>query len=264
MEHWSVPPFRRFLSYATNLDRVLNLSIQGIDHLSGIVPLTEALLEYANILEPETKSEDQDDQLMRVRERAEFAKSEVEAGFPVLHSHTVVAIWGALEALVQDLVTTWLENVPDIMTKEPFSSVKIRLGEFERLEADGRLEYIVKQLSEDLRVSFKPGVARFEAQLGSVGLSGHLDDQLKRDLYELHQARNVIVHKAGLVDRQFVDRCPWMSLQPGEQLLITHAEYRKYSLVVRSYMNILMRRCLINRGISPDKAEEVLEQSAES
>lgn len=52
------------------------------------------------------------------------------------------------------------------------------------------------------------GVARFETLLALVELSGAIDEEHRKGLFELQQVRNVIVHRAGIVDRRLREQCP--------------------------------------------------------
>jgi hypothetical protein len=62
---------------------------------------------------------------------------------------------------------------------------------------------------------------RFEALLDFVDLCGPIAESVSRDLRELEQVRNVIVHRNGVVDRRLVEVAYVVAAEIGDHLRLT-------------------------------------------
>jgi hypothetical protein len=90
-------------------------------------------------------------------------------------------------------------------------------------------------LQEKTRAALKPGVGRIEPLLDAVSLGGAVPDSVRRVVLELSQVRNLVVHKNGVVDRRFVDQCPWVRADVGGLLVIHADDLHRYGLAVDWY-----------------------------
>jgi hypothetical protein len=235
---WATAPFKRFLDQTERLDQVIHLSIRGISGLRGFPKLAEAI---AN-LDKTQNAEDAKKRIAEAHRTADLAKREMDTGFPVLHSQAVVNLWSLLEALIQDFLCEWILNTPDALFVEEIKKLKVKIGEYEQLERRDRISYLIELLERDLVVGMKNGVHRFEAILAPFKLAGPIKASIRRDLLELGQVRNVIVHRAGIVDHKFVTACPWMKMKVGDSLQVTHKMFGRYFGAVHAYATLLIYR----------------------
>jgi hypothetical protein len=173
---------------------------------------------------------------------------EAENDFRLLHAHTAVALWGALEALVENLAATIIVHEPVYLTRTPITEIKISIAEFETLDREARARVIVGQLAARLRADSRKGVDRFESVLDVLNLSGPVDAATKRDLYELQQVRNVLVHRSGIADRRLVSACPWMDIASGDALKLDYSTYVRYRDAVHGYLRVLINRMRVRLG----------------
>src|SRR5437016_5050276 len=102
-------PLHRAREAVEELDRVLHLSIRGIAQLSKSAPLIEALENYDRVIGTEVDPVESERRIALARAEAEFAQRELDRGFPILHSHATVALWGILEATIEDVALEFLE-----------------------------------------------------------------------------------------------------------------------------------------------------------
>lgn len=182
---WAKPAFERFTKYLMEADRLLHLCMEGITGISRVVPLAEALADLDRFDKPGIDPDLLEESVEEQRMRARLAQAEIDKGFPLLHAHTVVGVWGALEATVIDFLVTWITNEPDALQEEAFAKIKIPLAEFECLDKDDRMRVLVNELERSLRSQFKAGVSRFEALLSVIGLSGPINEEVRKTLYEM-------------------------------------------------------------------------------
>jgi hypothetical protein len=85
---------------------------------------------------------------------------------------TTVAIWASLEALIEDIVVESFQHNPSLLQAEAIRKIKIGFGEYELLNPEERLRFVVKELARQTNADLKQGVNRFETLLENVGLSG--------------------------------------------------------------------------------------------
>jgi hypothetical protein len=88
----------------------------------------------------------------------------------------------------------------------------------------------------------KQGCGRFEIILEAMGISGSIESELRRDLLELSQIRNVLVHRAGIVDKRFIEICPWLKMCIGDHIKVTNEAYCRYSIAVPRYIGTVIKR----------------------
>lgn len=242
----------RFHDDLHEMEHVLHLSIRGLLQATALPQVVDVLAEY-DATRGSTRSPAE---LEREREEAKaeaaFAAKERERGFPVLYGHAAVALWAALETVFEDAVVATLQDFPELLREKPLAKITIPLGEYEVMTPEERLRYLVRQISRNTNADLKRGAGRFEAVLECVGMGGKTDAATRRDLLELSYVRNLLVHRRGIVDHQFVSGCPWLNSTLGERFLVTEAHYKRYSKAVGDYFVELLKRDLARHGLSTE------------
>jgi len=244
---WAATPFHDFLDHQHQLGYLLELSITGISMLRAVPRAVEVLGPD----EGET-GERHSERVEHAHKVAQLAQREVDSGFPLLHAQATVSLWSSLECLVCGFLADWLANKPDALNLEPVRKTRISLGEYEAMAPDQRRHYIIELLEREVHAPFRQGVDRFEALLGVFGLSGPVDDDTKRDLFELSSVRNVLVHRRGIADTRFVKACPWLDLKPGDTVAVSHDNFHRYMGSTTRYIVTLIKRVRAALGLPPD------------
>lgn len=245
-------PFEEFLDNHKRMDQLLELSIMGISCLRAMPRVVTATAKARG----DSHAESLQSQLDWATRLAELADREVAEGFPLLHAQTLVSLWGSLEALTRTFLVSWLENEPKAMQAEKIQNLSIKLGEYESLQGEGRALYILELLEREIKAPFKDGVNRFESLLGAFGLTGQVEESDKKNLYEMSQLRNVLVHRRGIADKRLVDACAWLGLEIGQPVVITRESYLRYSEAVACYVIELIARVGIYFGMSESDFDE--------
>ena len=256
MHPFANPIFRRLVETLEDHDRVLQMSIQGISQLAKSAPLAEALsdLEKLYTAQGEAGRWEQVD-VEEAKLVAGFAQKELDRGFPILHAHSIVSLWGVLEAFVEDLVIAYLNARPSLLDSPNLSNIKIALAEYEQLEKVERLRYLLAEFARTSKADLKQGVSRFEILLDVVGLSGAVEDDVKHSIFELGQVRNVIVHRGGIADRRVATSCPWLHLAIGETVIITHSMYTRHRKAIDQYLAKLVERIVIAERVAGEQSK---------
>jgi hypothetical protein len=183
-----------------------------------------------------------------VRER-ELAQTEIDNDFPLLHEQATVALWASLEALIRSFAARWLMNKPGALQCDAVKKLKVRLGDYEALDASERCLWIVDLLDQDAGGALRVGVSRFESLLHPLELHGPVEEDCRKTLFELSQVRNVIVHRRALADKRLIDSCAWLSLKVGDRIRIKHAMWRHYNSAVAEYVLELIQRVRVSFGL---------------
>ncbi|MFY9611499.1 MAG: hypothetical protein WAU45_23165 [Blastocatellia bacterium] len=75
---WAALPFQRSIEYIEELDRVLLLCMQGLEHISTLPALAIALAELYKKDDETPLTPDQQSHLDAINTRVEFAKGEIQ------------------------------------------------------------------------------------------------------------------------------------------------------------------------------------------
>ena len=248
---WATQPFGEFLERTHRLGQLLHLSMSGISNLRGIPTLVELLAEVA-----EEYKERSHDRLKAAKKEAELAEKEVAEGFPILHAQTTISLWSNLEAAIRLFIVRWIQNDKKALKTETIQRLRVTISDYESLEGEDRYFYILDRLEQELSAPLKMGITRFESILEPFDLSGPVDENMRRDLFEFNQIRNVLVHRSGLADRRLINSCPWMNYKVGDAVKVSHEMIERYFEATYYYITELMVRVGMYFGLDVIKYRE--------
>lgn len=237
---WQIA-FNRFATYVDETEMLVHLHMSAVSRLIGIPEfLKEAFYE------PEDS-----EWLTSARKEAERAREEASKDFPLLHAHSLLGLWSALEALVEDVAVAWLITKPDTLQRPEFSKIRVPIAEFQLLSTEDQMTYLIAEVQRDLRAEQRSGVARFERLLDAIGMGGSTPREVGTAIYEAQQIRNVIAHRGGAADRKLVEACPWLGLKPGQPLTVSHKRFVYYLRAIHIYVVELINRFRTFEGMKP-------------
>lgn len=229
---------------------LVELTTKGVLELSHWPMVAEVLIEVdqerRSRREPplDEVGETAESRLKEAEKIAEWAHREIGSDFTLLHSHSLVLIWSAIETAVRDLCVASLRNVPELLDGEGFVTIRIPFAQFLALSDEDRLEAFLLELERTSTVQGKQGMKRLEALMKFVGLEGEMDDpRLPHEMHLLSQVRNLIVHRRGVVDRRFLEHCPDVGGIAGQRLLINRPFYVRLYLAAVHYLCVIHNRC---------------------
>jgi hypothetical protein len=235
---WASQPFKDLVVQSERLDQLLHLSINGISVLQEMPRIVEAIADIED-----TKEESPTQQrIEQAHRQADLARREVKEGFPLLHANHALALWSCLEAAVRLFVVRWLQNQKGALEVDAIHKLRVRIGEYESLKGDDRLFYILDRLEQESSAPVRCGITRFEKILEPFGLSGPVDEDVQRNLFELNQVRNCLMHRGGKADHRLIEACPWLTLTSGQPVIIDHHATTRYVNSVMSYATGLIAR----------------------
>lgn len=238
---WIKAPFNRASGYIQDVLMLVSLTRRGTMSLSKSYPLVAAVTDLAKVNGEIDEAQAQRELQFAAQER-DIAQSEISKDFPLLHAHAVVSIYVALEVFTRDLVTAWILNKPEVLKTKTFGLIKINVAEYENFTKFERVEFVVNELEKALRVDFRPGVARTEAVLEALGVSGPVEPSIRDAIFEMSQVRNLIVHCASVADKRFVTNCPRFGIKVGDYLAVSSNKLREYATATLQYLTLVATR----------------------
>jgi hypothetical protein len=244
---WPMKPISELASTVERQKELLDLSRWGIKMSTTRPQALDALKGYYKYKkEYGEKVEDEDEinekQMEHAVRSAELAQSEIEQGFPFLNAQAVVLLWATLEAGIRTFFVGLLNNKPASMEIDDIQKLKIRFGDYHKLDEEERCSHLINKLEQELPLSSKAGVGRYESLFEVFKIKCDLEPDLKRDLMELHQIRNVIVHKANIIDRHFVNLCPWTAFKANDIVMLDNKTTDRYYATIMAYVLVLIIR----------------------
>jgi hypothetical protein len=97
-----------------------------------------------------------------------------------------------------------------------------------------------------LRQLEKKGVARYERRMRKVGLGARspIPQGLDRALREIGLIRDLLLHRAGRMDKEALAKAPSLAerYQDGDLIRLTDEDYRTYSAAIRWYGAEIIQR----------------------
>lgn len=229
---WLTNHFKESLDSLQQLMDIVHISARGIGGLRGMPKLVQVLAE----IEKKDQDVEAADRLARAQKEATLASDEVAKGFPVLHGFAVVALWSWLEHFVKGLVALWLLHRRDALDAPVIQKLKIRFGEYMRLQKSEQAQFLVELLEQELASPLKRGADRFQTLLEPFGLSCALPDGNSRVLFELQQVRNVIAHRNSRADRRFRSDCPWIKLKLNQPVHVNRKMFEAYANAASQFL----------------------------
>ena len=83
------------------------------------------------------------------------------------------------------------------------------------------------------------------------GVGGEIPPELNRNLLELNNTRNLIVHHRSKVDQKFLKNCPWLrDLKINQIFNVDDKKWNLYYSSVRKYIHNLMLRLEKHYGVN--------------
>jgi hypothetical protein len=77
-----------------------------------------------------------------------------------------------------------------------------------------------------------------------------VEEGMKKTCFELCAIRNLIVHRSAIVDRRFVQLCPWLGTKIGEIFKVTPQAYKSYLEFAHRWLIEILIRDIVRRGHS--------------
>jgi integrase len=242
---WWKQPVRVFAIYVDDERDLIELSRVSVEMLRVESSTSVELHEAAETL---TRA-------VTAAELVERARAEARGDHPLLHGHSLVAIWSAFEVMVGDLIETSLLWWPPALARAATEgSVPRPVGQPAEEWAAAVRQALDRKYQKTNRNPRSPRrLDHYEWLLGAVGLAADPQDRDPRmagNLWELQQIRNVFAHKRGVADQRLVQNCPSLPVKPGERIRVDRSAWSDFLVTTVLYADMLTRRMKRSLGLS--------------
>lgn len=224
------------------------------------VDLKREISKLRNQDDPFGNEEEYVKQKQMAKRDQKHAEREIEQEFSYLYSLATVQLWTILESAIDDQLLKIISRINRKNPPEQLNRLRAPLFSLIEISTEAQNELVLSLLKENISSSLKPGIGAFEALLSALGFGGAVDEIVRRNIFELSQVRNVIVHRGGIADQRFINVCPWYDSLVGAKLKVNENSFRKYMFSVLCYLvDLEIRIIKTNGSIS---AESVTEKEA--
>lgn len=187
-----------------------------------------------------------DDAIESANFKAEYAAKEIDSGFAILHAHSLLGLWGAMESLVEDLFLERLQANESLLASEAFAKVRIPVSSIG--DSDQRDRAVLAEASRVSNADLALGVDKFERLLDYVSLKGPVPKRIRDIVFKTQQVRNVWAHRAGYADRRFVERYPDFGVALGSRVDINATVFLEMMHGMHMYAVVLSNRLRLQDG----------------
>jgi hypothetical protein len=138
---------------------------------------------------------------------------EVAQDFRFTWGQATIAMWGHLEAYIEDFCTLIIKEEPKRI-EEALEKAKVRIVDYLTAEASERPRVLFRYLADER--DGPKGETKFDRMLRRLRI---LDDTplgpLGKDINEWNLVRNALVHRKGTADERFVKEYPQIAVAVG-------------------------------------------------
>lgn len=244
---WWKEPIRVFAEYVEDERDLVELSRVSVEMLRTELEASPQLHAAAETL---TRA-------VTAAELVGSAEEESSKDHPLLHGHSVVAIWSALETMVGDVVESWLLWWPPARTR---AGARVSLAALHGLPADEwglgarqLLDRAYQKLNRTVRSPRR--LDHYEWLLDTVGLVADPQDydaQMTQNLWEMQQIRNVFAHKRGVADARFVTQNKNLPFSVRDEIRIDRDAWADFLVTTLLYADVMVRRMRRELGLASD------------
>ncbi|WP_342570600.1 hypothetical protein MKY85_19945 [Paenibacillus sp. FSL R5-0749] len=185
-------------------------------------------------------------QLMKTMDLAHFIEIQEKKGFPFLYNLLSIRIWSLLEAFVDEFIIKILIEKEDLRSISQLGRLKGELINFLYKPKYEQADLLLDLLKADQKINGQFGVGKFESLLNIFDHGGHINNLVSKQLMELSQIRNILVHKNGLSDERVITNCPWLDLELGQEINLDLGHFQRYMNSVYWYVLEVFKRQSLN------------------
>ena len=242
-----------------DLQVLVELVFQGLEDARHATRVTETFRKVATAVGAKDGLGDPavyEETLKRAGKFEAFAENQQTLGFPYVYSLAATRLWSILEAAVTDAVLYAMREPDRLPDDSPLLKIKGPLFQFAQADEFERSETLLELLKSLVRSRLHRGVGRLEVLLEAVGLSGGIEDIVRRTLLELCEIRNIVVHRNGRADKRLIRACPWLALEEDEAVLFKVDSFHLWKFASVWYLLGLDQRLRIVEGHDDPENEE--------
>ena len=235
-----IQPAGRFAQYLRQTIDLVEIARASINDYEGIAAMAEQIRSGGKVSEsPDGWDQDPPSGVA-------VARQEIEQDFPLLHAHSIVGMWGAFEAWIEDMAEEWIVITHDTLNWDRVASKigrdALPIPLVAALNPDKRT--VARQLRIALQEANRgaSGLAVAQGVLKPLGLGVAVPAGVRENIHDLEQVRHVYAHTAGIADTDFVTRCPNLGLSVGDRVRVGHDQFHAFAGALHKYVYAVARK----------------------
>jgi len=219
------------------LCRVIDMCMTGITLTRDAEQTVEIHVRIADVLKkppPWGTPERYPEALAHARSTAESASREHKGGYSYVYGLGTIKLWALAEAAIDDIVANRLSTPEKCPEQDFLRGLKLPYAVLSEHDPEAKGRILLSCIKEKYRTRQRPdatpdrGIGRFESLLGVVGLSGNIPNHIGRAFAEVCAVRNILVHRRGRVDHEFLVTYPFTPLALGDEFPINALRFDAY------------------------------------
>lgn len=239
-------------------DKTFRLATRGITSLMHLPKTLDTIEVINDALKPYSDKPESKDRLSKeaAEEYAKFAETQIKEGFPLLVSQTLISQWSFLEATINDSIIHWLKATKFKTITDDLKSLKVSFSDIHVSSNAEKAASLIRAFEREklqkkdavkrfemlmIAVGWKKGGAEYEEFLSDEKIS---DKDFEKKLYELSKIRNLLLHKAGIVDKKFKSDCPWRKDRLNQKIKIKPKDYSDFNSAMMIYLTGIVNRII--------------------
>jgi hypothetical protein len=244
----------------TRLHRFIDLAVSGLKFGMEATRSVEQHRRVAQVLrrpDPYGTEDTYQTALAKATELEAFAKEQASSKFSYVHELGIVKLWSILENAIDELTFERLGD-PQGRAYEALNSLEGPLLPFFNASPDEQSEFLLGKLKSSVKAPLQRGVGRFEAILNPIGLGGPVEPLVAKAFIDLSETRNVVVHRGGIADKQYLSRCPWNQTLLGDKLRVRKRHFDWHACAADWYVvEVDARLESLQAGVRPVNHDEL-------
>lgn len=240
---WIIDPIAQAILFIGEEIMITGLLKRGLAHVENANPLlTLAKMSLLRLGNKKAASAI-DRLLLESQFNQESAQKIRHNNYAILHTHSLVAIWGALESAVDNVLLALISNDPQSLNKLRESGVK-------HIDANMRASDLTEQECLTLYRKLKSATAvNFDIVQSMQNLLSAFNinidcDRYKPNLLEANSVRNVIVHSFGVIDEKSVKNSPSLREYLGQPFTVSDERYLIYFDAIAQFLGDVQDKVL--------------------
>lgn len=238
-----LPAFGKILELTT-LDSFVWATLWGWGVFKDFTPTKDTVQLLNEQIDAASQAEQLEARLTQEEERLDhvkFTDEQEKTDFPYLAALVSVRLWAMAEAAAREVIVEALKKPTGPPDRSKLLKLKGPIGQFVGVDFETQAELLADALWQSPEGRFR-GVERFDAVLQIIGLGGSVPSPISEILIELSEVRHCVVHRGGLIDRRFLESCPWITLKVGTLLPTSMKRYWFHRNATYWYILDLVRR----------------------
>ncbi len=206
---------------------------------------------FTDVVQPPGKAEDPGSQAKGLKERLKqeegglrltsFTDDQAKKDYPYLFALVSVRLWAMAEAAARETLVEAIKKPSGPPERSKLGKVRGPIGQIVGADPNTQMDLVADALWQSPEGRFR-GIERFDAVLELIGLGGSPPSPVNDILLELSEIRHCVVHRGGLMDRRFLEACPWIQMNPGSLLPTSLKRYWFHRTATYWYILDLVRR----------------------